>query len=201
MAFPLRDDRALLVDVVLTQRNATQVYFQEDFSLSDPETFEQTCHALGSSSPVLLQEKVTTHDTRPHTRHFTRSRNAHNTRFPLALGSFRTISTWSRSSSFDRCASPVALSCPVFPHNMLRLSIACIRLLTSHPVFARVHRRCLCGAARSSRPSPRCRTCTTRWPLHVPPSPPCGTASGNSSHALPSPDRNNSNHARCIPRV
>jgi hypothetical protein len=71
MAFPLRDDRALLVDVVLTQRNATQVYFQEDFSLSDPETFEQTCHALGSSSPVLLQEKVATHDTRPHTTLYT----------------------------------------------------------------------------------------------------------------------------------
>lgn len=35
-----------------------KVYFQEDFSLSDPETFEQTCHALGSSSPVLLQEKL-----------------------------------------------------------------------------------------------------------------------------------------------
>jgi hypothetical protein len=41
-----------------TREDCAQVYFQEDFSLSDPETFEQTCHALGTSSPVLLQEKV-----------------------------------------------------------------------------------------------------------------------------------------------
>lgn len=50
--------RRLFVVLFSSYEDDPQVYFQEDFTLVDPETFEQTCQALGSSSSVLQQEKA-----------------------------------------------------------------------------------------------------------------------------------------------